>query len=112
MASGSKPPSGKDRAGRAARERARLYQARAAYHQGQQRRRTRDNWTAGIVAGVLILGAIGSQVLYYTVGPAAPEPAPTQTTSPSPTPTQTTSPSPTPSATPTGEPVPGPTETP
>ena len=58
--------------------------------------------SAGIVAGVLILGAIGSQALYYTVGPAAPEPAPTQTTSPSPTP----------SATPTGEPVPGPTETP
>ena len=102
MASGSKPPSGKDRAGRAARERARLHRARTAYHEGLQRRRTRDNVTAGIVAGVLIAGAIGSQVLYYTVGPAAPVPAPTESTSPAPTP----------SATPTGEPVPGPTETP
>jgi hypothetical protein len=106
VASGSKPPSGKDRAGRAARERARLYQARTAYHAGQQRRRTRDNWTAGIVAGVLILAAIGSQVLYYTVGPAAPEPAPTQSSSPAP------SPSATPSGTPSSEPTPGPTETP
>jgi len=102
VASGSKPPSGKDRAGRAARERARLHRARIAYQEGLQRRRTRDNVTAGIVAGVLIAGAIGSQVLYYTVGPAAPEPAPTQSTSPAPTP----------SVPPTGEPVPGPTETP
>ena len=98
MASGSKSPSGKDRAGREARERARLYQARTAFHEGRQRRRTRDNWIAGIVAGVLIAGAIGSQVLYYTIVPAAPEPAPSQSTSPAPT----TS----------GEPVPGPTETP
>jgi hypothetical protein len=100
VASGSKSPNGKDRAGRAARERARLYQARTAYHEGRQRRRTRDNWTAGIVAGVLIAGAIGSQVLYYTVGPAAPVPAPSQSTSPAPTPSST------------GEPVPGPTATP
>src|SRR5918994_1963742 len=85
VASGSKSPSGKDRTGRAARERARLYQARTAFHEGQQRRRTRDNWIAGLVAGVLLAGAIGSQVLYYTVGPAAPEPAPTQSSTPAPT---------------------------
>lgn len=100
MASGSKSPSGRDRASRAARERARLYQARTNYHAGLQRRRVRDNWIAGIVAGVLIAGAIGSQVLYYTVGPAAPEPAPSSSTTPAPT------------ETPGGEPVPGPTETP
>jgi len=109
--SGNKPPTGRNRAGRAARERARLYQARTAYHRGQQRRRTRDNWTAGIVAGVLIAAAIGSQVLFYTVGPAAPEPTPTQSPSPAPTPIPTSAPTGEPTPTPTSEPTPAPTQT-
>lgn len=83
---------GKDRAAREARERARAYQARTALHDAQQRRRYRDNWIAGVVGGVIILAAIGGQVVYYGVGPGAPAPSPSAT----PTPTATVTPTPTP----------------
>jgi hypothetical protein len=96
--------SGKSGAGkksaREARDRARLYQARQEFHDGVQRRRTRDNIIAGVVGGVLILGVVGGQIAYYTVGPGQPAPAPTTTPAPTvsptspPTPTPTDSPSP------------------
>lgn len=89
---------GKDRSAREARERARAYQARQQLHDGQARRRRRDNLLAGIVGGILILTVLGAQTAYFTLGPGAPEPAPTQSMTPTPTPTD--SPSPTPTATP------------
>ena len=98
---------GKDRDARAARERTRLYEARRQFHDGQARRRTRDNLIAGVVGGVLVLGLIGAQTLYFVAGPGAPEPSPSST----PTPTATT-PGPTPSATTTPEPSATPTPTP
>ena len=98
---------GKDRDARAARERTRLYEARRQFHDGQARRRTRDNLIAGVVGGVLVLGLIGAQTLYFGAGPGAPEPSPAST----PTPTATT-PGPTPSATTTPEPSATPTPTP
>lgn len=94
---------GKNRDARAARDRTRLYEARRQFHEGQARRRTRDNLIAGIVGGVLVLGLIGAQTVYFVAGPGAPEPAPSSTptptaTTPAPTPSPTT---PEPSATPT-----------
>ena len=97
---------GKDRDARAARERTRLYEARRQFHDGQANRRTRDNLIAGVVGGVLVLGLIGAQTLYFVAGPGAPEP------SPSSTPTPTGTPEPTPSATTTPEPGATPTPTP
>ncbi|GAA5098725.1 hypothetical protein GCM10025760_34050 [Microbacterium yannicii] len=98
---------GKDRDSRAARERTRLYEARRQFHDGQERRRTRDNLIAGIVGGVLILGLIGAQTVYFVAGPGAPVPSPSST--PTPTPTV---PNPTPSSTVTPEPGVTPTPTP
>ena len=100
MAVGSKDR--KDREARAARERTRLYQARRQFHEGQAKRRTRDNVIAGIVGGLLIVGIAAAQTAYFVAGPGAPEPAPTSTPTPTgmtPTPTATT-PTPDPSATP------------
>ena len=77
---------GKQRDARAERERARVYQARQAFHEGQARRRTRDNLIAGIVGGLLILAIVAGQAAYFMAGPGAPEPAP------SPTPTATATP--------------------
>ena len=71
---------GKDRGTRESRERARLYQARQEFHNGQARRRTRDNLIAGIAGGVLLLGVLAAQTAYFVTGPGAPEPAPTTTT--------------------------------
>lgn len=76
---------GKDRDARAARERARTYQARRDFHEGQSRRRTRDNLIAGIAGGLLIVGLVAAQTVYFVAGPGAPEPAPTSTPTPSPT---------------------------
>lgn len=97
---------GKNRDARAARERTRLYEARRQFHEGQARRRTRDNVIAGIVGGVLVLGLIGAQTAYFVAGPGAPAPSPTST----PGPTGTT-PEPTPSPTTTPESSPSPTAT-
>jgi len=99
---------GREREARAARERARLYQARQEFHEGRTRRRTRDNLIAGIVGGILILAVIGGQIAYFTAGPGAPQPAPSPT--PTQTPTQAPSP-PTPTPTETGTPTPEPTAT-
>jgi hypothetical protein len=107
---------GKDRDARAARERTRLYEARRQFHDSQGHRRTRDNLIAGIVGGVLVLGLIGAQTLYFVAGPGAPEPSSTPTptatptATPQPTPSATTTPDP--SATPTPDPSATPTPTP
>lgn len=106
MAVGSKDR--KDREARAARERTRLYQARRQFHEGQAKRRTRDNLIAGIAGGLLIVGIAAAQTAYFVAGPGAPEPAPTSTPTPTgitPTPTPTaTTPTPEPGATPTPTP--------
>ena len=97
---------GRDRDARAARERTRIYQARQTFHDDQRRRRTRDNLIAGIGGGVLILGLVASQTVYFTMGPGgpAPSPSPTSSTTPAPSPESTTPAptlTPTPDATPT-----------
>lgn len=91
---------GKDRG---ARERSRVYQARLAFHERQNRRRSRDNLIAGIAGGALIVAIAAAQTLYFTSGPGAPEPTPTPTA---------TTPAPTPSTTPSIAPTPEPTTTP
>ncbi|WP_194411626.1 dioxygenase [Microbacterium cremeum] len=102
MAVGSKDR--KDREARAARERTRLYQARRQFHQGQARRRTRDNLIAGIAGGLLIVGIVAAQTVYFVAGPGAPEPVPTPTpTGMTPSPTDTA-----PAPDPSGEPTPTP----
>lgn len=93
---------GKDRGGREARERARVYKARLAFHEGQNRRRLRDNLIAGIGGGILIVAIVAAQTVYFTSGPGAPTPEPTPTTTsvPTPAPSESVTPSPSPTATP------------
>jgi hypothetical protein len=100
---------GKNRADRAARERSRLYEARKAFHEGQGRRRRRDNLIAGIAGGALVLAVVAGQTAYFVAGPGAPTPEPTPTATP--TPTGTASPEPTPTATTTETPAPSPSAT-
>lgn len=76
---------GRDRTSRAERERARVYQARLTLHEGQVRRRRRDNVLAAVIGGILILAVAGAQVAFYTAGPGAPEPTPSTSASPDPT---------------------------
>ncbi|MBT2485995.1 MULTISPECIES: hypothetical protein [unclassified Microbacterium] len=66
-------------------ERARLHTARTIWHQGQIRRRTRDNVIAAIVGALIVIAAIGSQVVHAQVN--APEPTPSPSVSPSVAPT-------------------------
>ncbi|MEI3848308.1 MULTISPECIES: dioxygenase [unclassified Microbacterium] len=101
---------GKDRGARAEKERSRLYQARRQFHEDQARRRRRDNLIAGIAGGVLVLGLIAAQTVYFVAGPGAPAPSPTSVTTPTPSPTEPT-PSSTPAPTTTPEPTPSPTAT-
>lgn len=99
---------GRQRGTRDERERARVYQARRAYHEGQSRRRTRDDVIAGIAGGALILAVIAGQAAYFLVGPGVPAPSPTPTpTSPvSPEPSGSPTESPTPTVTPEATPAP------
>ena len=71
---------------RVEKERARAYRARQEFHDGLIARRRRDNLIAGVAGGILILAVVGGQVAYYTLGPGAPVPAATDTSSPAPTP--------------------------
>ncbi len=87
-------------------ERARVYAARSAWHEGRIRRRVRDNVLVGVVGAVLVLGAIGSQFVHAQV--TAPEPSPTST----PSPTQTVVPTTTPTDTATPVPTDGATDAP
>lgn len=96
---------GKDRGSREARERTRVYQARQALRDEQNRRRTRDNLIAGIAGGLLILGVVAAQTVYFVSGPGAPVPSPSST----PIPTTPSTPSPTDTPAPTGTATPTPT---
>ncbi|MFB7250719.1 hypothetical protein [Microbacterium sp. NPDC056234] len=75
---------GRKSAQRAEQERARLYAARTAWHEGQIRRRVRDNTIVGIAGALIVVGAMVSQFAHAQV--TAPEPTPT------PGPTETTAP--------------------
>ncbi|MCR2811050.1 MULTISPECIES: dioxygenase [unclassified Microbacterium] len=107
-------PGGKQRDTRAERERARVYQARRAFHEGRARRRTRDNLIAGIGGAVLILAVIAGQAAYFMSGPGAPTPTPSSSTSPAPTSTPAPggSPAVTPAPSDSSVPVPTPTTAP
>ncbi|MFE6994690.1 hypothetical protein ACFVAE_01915 [Microbacterium sp. NPDC057659] len=74
-------------------ERARRYAARTAWHEGRARRRTRDNIVASVVGGVIVVGAVFSQVMLAQAEAPAPKPktTPTSTSTPAPTPTPTAS---------------------
>lgn len=74
-------PNGSQRS-RTEGERARLYAARTAWHEGQISRRVRDNTIAGVVGGLLVVGAIASQSVHAAV--TAPEPEPTESSTPAP----------------------------
>ncbi|MEU4015757.1 hypothetical protein AB0E56_10880 [Microbacterium sp. NPDC028030] len=89
---------------RTSAERARLHTARTEWHEGQIRRRVRDNTVAAIVGGLIVVAAIGSQVVHAQV--TAPEPTPSPTVEPEPTPSVD------PSTTPTETPIPDSTQTP
>ncbi|MDN3494311.1 hypothetical protein QL996_00030 [Planococcus sp. APC 4015] len=99
---------GKDRGTRESRERTRVYQARQTFHDSRIRRRRRDNLIAGIVGGLVIVGIVAVQTLYFTTGPGMPVPTPTSTSTPAPTPsvapeapvTETPAPEATPTTTP------------
>lgn len=90
-------------------ERARLHAARKEWHEGRIRRRRRDNAVAVIVGSVIVLAAIGSQVVHAQVAPPAPEPTPTvePTVAPTdaPAPEETTAPEPVPTETPAETPA-------
>lgn len=90
-------------------ERARLHAARKEWHEGRIRRRVRDNTVAVVVGSVIVLAAIGSQVVHAQVAPSAPEPTPTvePTDAPAdaPTPQETTAPEPVPTETPAETPA-------
>ncbi|MGB4776965.1 dioxygenase [Microbacterium sp.] len=93
MASGARKGSS-----RVEQERARAYRARQEFHAALIARRRRDNLVAGIAGGALILAIVGGQLAYYTLGPGAPIPTPTD--SPSPTSTVMPTPGETPTPTP------------
>lgn len=63
-------------------ERSRLYAARTAWHEGQISRRVRDNTVAGVVGGLIVVGAIVSQSVHAAV--VAPDPEPTESSTPGP----------------------------
>ena len=100
---------GKQRGTREERERARVYQARRAYHEGQARRRTRDNLIAGVAGGLLIAAVVAAQAAYFMVGPGVPTPTPTPTPTSTVTPAPGESPTESPTPTVTAEPTPTPT---
>lgn len=77
------PSTKQDREAREARARVRGYQARRAVHERQVKRRKRDNVVAAIGLGVVLVLAVGAQLLYFNGGPgtAAPTPSPTPTPS-------------------------------
>lgn len=85
-------PRANDKDARVQRERARAYQARLELNEARQKRRTRDNVIGGVVGAVLLLGILGAQIAYYTAGPGAPAPQPTQTPAVTQTPTVTQTP--------------------
>src|SRR5690606_38465792 len=70
-----------ERAAREARERLRRYTARQEIHQGQLRRRRRDNlFAAGAVVVIAALATV-TQIFYFSAGPGMPTPEPTPSAS-------------------------------
>lgn len=65
-----------EREAREARDRVRRYAARQAVHEGQVKRRIRDNLIA--VGAIVVVAALATvtQVFYFTAGPGMPTPAP------------------------------------
>ena len=84
MASGRKAGTGSTRESRETRERSRIYQARIDLNARQVRRRVRDNVVAGVVGGLLVLGAVGAMTAYYAAGPGVPAVTPTTPATPVP----------------------------
>jgi peptidyl-prolyl cis-trans isomerase B (cyclophilin B) len=74
-----------EREAREARDRVRRYAARQAVHEGQTKRRVRDNLIA--VGGILVIAALATttQVFYFTAGPGLPTPEPSASASDAPT---------------------------
>ena len=70
-----------EREAREARERLRRYNARQAVHEGQVKRRRRDNVFA--VGGVIVIAALAAvtQIFYFNGGPGTPTPAPSASAS-------------------------------
>ena len=60
---------------KASAERARLYAARTAWHEGQISRRVRDNIAAVTIGALIVVGAIVSQSVHAVVTAPAPEPS-------------------------------------
>jgi peptidyl-prolyl cis-trans isomerase B (cyclophilin B) len=71
-----------ERDARAARDRLRRYNARQTVHAHKVRRRIRDNIIWIIVAVLVIALAAFTQVLYFSVGPGKPAPAPAESMDP------------------------------
>ncbi|MHA6668047.1 peptidylprolyl isomerase [Homoserinimonas sp. A447] len=71
-----------ERDARAARDRLRRYNARQAVFSHTVRRRVRDNVIWVVIAVLVITLATVTQVLYFTAGPGAPEPAPVESADP------------------------------
>ncbi|WP_054682349.1 hypothetical protein [Microbacterium sp. No. 7] len=91
------------KAARAARDRARVYEARQRFHDGVISRRRRDNLIAGVGGGLLLIAIVAGQTAYFTVGAGAPSPSPSPSVSPTPD-----APSPSVSAPPPSTPDPAP----
>lgn len=77
-------------------ERARLHTARKTWHEGQIRRRARDNVIAVVVGVLIVAGAVVSQVVHAQVNPPEPSPTPTVEPTDAPLPTDPASPEPAP----------------
>lgn len=80
------PTNKQSREAREARTRVRGYQARRAVHEHQQKRRLRDNVLAAVGLGVVLLLAIGAQLLFFNGGPGTPAPSASAAASATPTP--------------------------
>lgn len=59
------PSKQNDREARQARERLRAYQARQTVHEKKAKRRVRDNWIGGVAVLVIVVLAIGTQLLFF-----------------------------------------------
>ncbi|MEO6201240.1 MAG: peptidylprolyl isomerase [Cryobacterium sp.] len=79
------PSSKQDREAREAKARVRGYQARRAVHEQQVKRRRRDNVVAAIGLGVVLVVAVGAQLLFFNGGPGTKAPS-IATDAPTPTP--------------------------
>lgn len=67
-------------------ERARLYTARAEWHERGIRRRVRDNMIAVVAGALLVIGAFASQAVHASVTAPPAEAEPTESVSPEPAP--------------------------